>query len=28
MLPGQIEQWVFIGNIKNMGISALAGSVS
>jgi len=24
MLPGQIEQWVFIGNIKGMGIGALA----
>jgi hypothetical protein len=24
MLPGQVEQWVFIGNIKGMGIGALA----
>jgi len=28
MLPGQVEQWVFIGNIKGMGIGALAVQVT
>jgi hypothetical protein len=28
MLPGQVENWVFIVNMKGMGIAALAMQVS